>query len=237
MQPATLLGLMMIAACWLGLTYVLSIEHSKTVAGATQQADNLARLFEESIVSAFKGIDRAMLLLRQAYERDPAHFDLREWTPRTSIIGDLTLQMSIVSTDGFTMRSTQLGPDKAFEGVYVGDREHFLAQVDATTDDLFIGKPVTGRLSGKWTIQISRRLRHPDGSFAGTIVASLDPGFVERFFEAVDLGPQSSVLLRRLDGIILASHARGTLREGPASETLHISCRTKTPLNTAGAPP
>ena len=60
-QPATLLGLMMIAACWLGLTYVLSVEHSKTVAGATQQADNLARLFEESIVSTFKGIDRAML--------------------------------------------------------------------------------------------------------------------------------------------------------------------------------
>ena len=206
MQPATLLGLMMIAACWLGLTYVLSIERSKTVAGATQQADNLARLFEESIVSTFKGIDRAMLLLRQAYERDPAHFDLREWTQRTAILGDLTLQLSIVGADGFTMRSTQLGPDKAFEGVYVGDREHFLAQVDATTDDLFIGKPVTGRRSGKWTIQISRRLRHPDGSFAGTIVASLDPGFVERFFEAVDLGPQSSVLLRRLDGTILASH-------------------------------
>jgi hypothetical protein len=106
---------MMTAACWLGLTYVLSIEHSKIVSGATQQADNLAPLFEESIVSTFKGIDRSMLLLRQAYERDPAHFDLREWTQRTAIVGDLTLQLSVVGADGFTMGATQLGPDKAFK--------------------------------------------------------------------------------------------------------------------------
>ena len=205
LQPATLLGLMTIAAFWLGLATVLSIEYSKTVAGATQQADNLARLFEENIVSTFKGIDRAMLLLREAYERDPANFDLREWTQRTAIVGDLTLQLSIVGADGFTTASTQLGDNTVFERVYLGDREHFLAQVDGRSDDLFIGKPVTGRLSGMWTVQTSRRLRHPDGSFAGTIAASLDPSFVEKFFEAVDLGPQGSVLLRRLDGVVLAS--------------------------------
>ena len=36
--------------------------------------------------------------------------------------------------------------------------------------------------------------------------ASLDLGVVEGFFETVNLGPQGSVLLRRLDGVILASH-------------------------------
>src|SRR6202035_5089976 len=113
--------------------------------------------------------------------------------------------LSIVGADGFTMTSTQLGANTVFERVYLGDREHFLAQVDGGSDDLSPAKPVTGRLSGMWTVQTSRRLRHPDGSFAGTIVASLDPSFVEQFFEAVDLGPQGSVLLRRLDGVVLAS--------------------------------
>jgi hypothetical protein len=80
MQPATLLGAMMIAACWLGLAYLLSIEQSKSVAGATQQAYNLARLFEENTVRTFEGIDRELLLLREAYERDPVHFDLHEWS-------------------------------------------------------------------------------------------------------------------------------------------------------------
>jgi diguanylate cyclase (GGDEF)-like protein len=230
MQPATLLCLMMIVAFWLGLAYVLSIDRAKTVEGATHQADNLARLFEENIVSTFNGVDRAMLMLREAYERDPARFDLREWTKRTAIVGDLTLQLSVVDADGFTMDTTQLGAETAAERVYLGDREYFLAQVDGKVDELFIGRPQTGRISGMWTVQTSRRLRNPDGSFAGAIVASLDPSFVERFFEAVDLGPQGSVLLRRLDGVVLASHGlkqvvgnqvvlpelRGALTRGPS---------------------
>jgi diguanylate cyclase (GGDEF)-like protein len=205
MQPTTVLGLMMIAACWLGLTYILSIERGKSVEGAIQQGANLARLVEENIVSTLNGIDRALLLLREAYERDPDHFDLRDWTKR-AIVTDLTLRLSVVGADGFMIGTTQLGAGDVFERVYLGDREYFLAQVDAKTDDPFIGKPVTGRFSGRLTAQISRRLRHPDGSFAGTIVAALDPGFVERFFGAVDLGPQGTALLRGLDGVILASH-------------------------------
>src|ERR1700678_2729877 len=197
---------MMIAACWLGLAYVLSIEHDKTAAGASQQADNFARLIEENIVSTFKGIDRAMLMLGEAYERDPARFDLREWAERTAIVGDLTLQLSVVGADGFTLAWTQLDADVPFERVYLGDRDYFRAQVEGKADELVIARPQTGRISGRWTVQTSRRLRHPDGGFAGIVVASLDPSFVERFFETVDLGSQGSVLLRTLDGVILASH-------------------------------
>jgi diguanylate cyclase (GGDEF)-like protein len=206
MQPATVLGLMMIAACWLGVSYILSIERSKSVEAAIQRGANLARLFEEHTSSTINGIDRALMLLREAYEKDPDHFDLRDLTKRTASVGDLTFQLGVVGADGFTRGTTQRDADKAFERVYVGDREQFRAQVDAKTDDLFIGRPATGRLSGRLLIQISRRLRHPDGSFAGTIAASLDPGFVEGFSEALDAGPQGSVLLRRLDGFVLAAH-------------------------------
>jgi hypothetical protein len=93
----------------------------------------------------------------------------------------------------------------------LGDRDHFRAQVDAVTDELFIGKPVIGRITGRRTIQISRRLRHPDRSFAGTLAASLDPGFVEKFFETVDLGPQGSIVLRSRDGVILASRGGASI--------------------------
>ena len=96
MQPATALGLMMIAACWLALAYILSIERSKSVEGATHQGANLARLFEENTISTLGGVDRAMLLLREAYERDPVDFDLRDWSKRTALIGDLTIQIGVV---------------------------------------------------------------------------------------------------------------------------------------------
>ena len=205
MQPATVLGLMMIAACWLALAYILSIERSKSVEGAIQQGANLARLFEENTISTLDGVDRAMLLLREAYERDPDNFDLRDWSNRTALIGDLTIQMGVVGADGVaTGRTTlALGPD--WTPIYVGGREYFQAQRNTDTDRLFIGKPILRRGSDKMAFHLSRRLRNPDGSFAGVLVASIDPNFVERFFRAVDLGPHGSVLLRSLDGVIMAS--------------------------------
>jgi diguanylate cyclase (GGDEF)-like protein len=205
LQPATLLGLMMIAACWLGIGFVLSIEYSKATDNAAQQADNLSHLFEQNITNAFKGVDRGLMLLREAYERDPEHFDLLEWTRQTGVIGDLTLQLTIIDPDGFSSATTFSGATAPLAHVYLGDREHFMAQATSQGDDFFIGTPVIGRISGKWTIQVSRRLHRPDGSFGGTLVASLDPAFIERFFDAVDLGPQGSVLLRRVDGVVLVS--------------------------------
>jgi diguanylate cyclase (GGDEF)-like protein len=203
MQPATVLGLMMIGACWLGLAYILSIERGKSVEGAIQQGANLARLFGENTVSTFNGIDRALLLLRQAYEKDPDHFDLSDWNKRTALIGELTVDVAVIGPDGFNRTTRATAPEQA--PIYAGDREYFRAQVDAGTDQLFIGKPLIGRRSGIMSFQLSRRLRNPDGSFAGVIMASIDPSFVERFFNAVDLGPQGTVLLRSLEGVILAS--------------------------------
>jgi diguanylate cyclase (GGDEF)-like protein len=209
LQPATLLGLVVIVACWLGVVVELEIERGKTMDAAVRQSANLARLFEVNTVSTFEGVDRTLLLLREAYERDPKHFDLRDWSRRTALLGEFTLQLALIGPDGYTIDLTA-APGGPSERSYLGDRDHFRAQVDAKTDELFIGRPVIGRLTGRLTILISRRLRHPDGSFAGTLAASLDPGFVEKFFETIDLGPQGSVLLRRRDGVILAS--RGLTR-------------------------
>ena len=202
LQPATLLGLMMIAACWIGVVVELEMERGKTMDTAVQQTANLARLFEENTVRTFEGVDRGLLLLREVYERDPVHFNLSEWTKGTALVSDLTFQLSVIGADGYAVTSTL--PNTG--NIYVGDREPFLVQAHAKTDDPFISSPDTGRFSGRRSIQVSRRLRHPDGNFAGTIVASLDPGFVEKFFETIDLGPQGSVVLRSRDGVILASH-------------------------------
>jgi diguanylate cyclase (GGDEF)-like protein len=199
LQPATLFGLIMIAACWIGLAFVTSIERDKILEGAIQQSENLVRLFENNTVQTFERFDRTLLLLRKSLEDDPVHFDLREWAERTALVGGLTIQLAVIGADGFTIATTADGPP-----LYIGDREHFLAQVDVSSDKLFISKPVLGRASGKWSIQFSRRVRRPDGGFGGIIVISIDPNFVEKFYQTIDLGSQGSVILRNLDGVILA---------------------------------
>jgi signal transduction histidine kinase/DNA-binding NarL/FixJ family response regulator len=92
------------------------------------------------------------------------------------------------------------------ERVNLGDREHFRVQAAATSDELFIGKPVVGRVSGQWSIQLSRRLTRPDGTFGGVIVASLNPDFLDRYFADIDLGADAGAALRRHDLVILAAY-------------------------------
>jgi diguanylate cyclase (GGDEF)-like protein len=202
LQPATLLGLIMIAGCWIAVAYATSAERATTLEAAILRSENLVRLFEESTDQILLGLDRTLLLLRKGYEEEPDHFNLRNWAERTAVIGALTIQISIIGGDGYVKATTT---DYSGPPLYIGDREHFRAHADTGIDTLFISKPMIGRATGKWSIQLSRGIRGKDGEFGGIIIASLDPDFIQKFYESVDLGSHGTIILRRLDGVILAS--------------------------------
>jgi diguanylate cyclase (GGDEF)-like protein len=202
LQSATLAGVILIAACWFAVAFVLSIEHEKATGGALKQSDGMVRLFEQNIVDVVERIDRTLLFLRKSFEDDPAHFDLRGWAKRIALVSDETIQLAQIGADGYQVASTT---DYRGPPLYLGDREHFRKQLDPAIDKLFISEPVLGRTSGKRSIQFTRRLRGPDGSFAGIIVMSIDPNFIERFYRAVDIGANGNVVLRNHDGVILAA--------------------------------
>jgi methyl-accepting chemotaxis protein len=200
-HPALIYGAGAVVILWIGLAYQLSSEHARTLDAAVQRGSSIARLFEDATTRLIKGVDRTLLLLRVAYEQDPQHFEMRRWSEQTSLVGDLTIQASLIGADGY-MKSTTTGYIGA--PLFLGDREHFKAQVNTSADELYISKPVVGRASGKPSIQLSRRLRKPDGSFGGIIVASIDPEFVEQFHHSMKLGAQSGISLRGLDGVMRA---------------------------------
>ncbi|MEP7157091.1 MAG: PAS domain S-box protein [Betaproteobacteria bacterium] len=86
----------------------------------------------------------------------------------------------------------------------VSDREYFQHHLAFPGDELFIGKPLLGRTSHRWTIHVSRRILNADGSFAGVVVAGLDPGVFTDFYRQADLGHQGIVVLFGNDGIVRA---------------------------------
>jgi len=200
-QTTTYLGLVVIAIIWAGI-YLLSAEqYQRAYQDAERQGSNLTRVLEEYVRRVVQESDNALLALRQDYENDRQHFDIATWAAHTQSHNNLTVHFGITDADGFIRLSTR-GP--LASPVYVGDRAPFLFQRDDATDRLFISDPIVGHLSKKLTIEFTRRLVKPDGSFDGTVASALDIGEIEQFFGSLELGNAGIVGLVDADGVILA---------------------------------
>ncbi|WP_458759241.1 sensor domain-containing diguanylate cyclase [Afipia sp. TerB] len=85
----------------------------------------------------------------------------------------------------------------------LADRDYFRIHKYNDFVGLFISRPIRSRLTGTSIIVFSRRLSHPDGSFAGVVVGAMKLDYLENLFKSIALGPHASVTLARTDGIVL----------------------------------
>ena len=184
-----------------GVAQQLSSEKSAIIEEARKHTSNLARAFEEHIRRTLKEVDQALLVLKRGYESDPQNFKLWEWPGKELLLQDLTVQIAMADKNGVIVGTTD-GP--APVTVSVRNEDYFLYHIDHSSDSLFIGKPVKAGAAGHWAIPLSRRLNAPDGSFAGVMIVSLDPYYLARFYEAVDLGAGGTVMLVGRDGVVRA---------------------------------
>ena len=201
-QAPAAVGLVLIVAVWfIALTHI-DDERVAAERAAIQNSANLAGAFDEHLSRSLNEIDRSIKLIRTNYENDPAGFDFKQWLKINQLFDDQTLQVSIISRDGFIKLSSIDSPTSV--GTDLRDREHFKFQAASTTDALFISEPVIGRTTGKWSIQLTRRISAQDGAFGGMVVVSLDPAYLARFYGSVDLGSDGYVQVVGRDGIIRA---------------------------------
>ena len=213
---APLLGLFGLVLLWAAVLHTLTAERDQSLQGAVQNTTNLSRVFEEHIVRSLKSVDQSLLYIRDLYESDPAGFDLPDWISRTQAMTDLSFQISLIGKDGFVITSNLLS---GVARVDLSDREHFRIHRDRPEDRLFVSKPVLGRVSRKWSIQVTRKLIARDGSFDGVIVISLDPEYLAGFYGSIDLGERGVVTLVGIDGTI---RARSTTQQPGTSQDTAI---------------
>lgn len=84
------------------------------------------------------------------------------------------------------------------------DREYFIYHMTHEDRDPHVGEPVKSRSSGDWIIPLSRRINHPDGSFAGVVLASVEVEYFLKFYRSFDIGKHGEILLATQPGILLA---------------------------------
>ena len=91
--------------------------------------------------------------------------------------------------------------------VSIGDRNYFQTLKQRPSSILVISEVVFGRTSNIWGIQVARRINFPDGSFGGTIVASL--GLAEtftNFYSTLSLGRDGLIAINAREGGLLVSY-------------------------------
>ncbi|MGJ4942270.1 diguanylate cyclase domain-containing protein [Bradyrhizobium sp. HKCCYLS1011] len=84
------------------------------------------------------------------------------------------------------------------------DRDYFSHHRRSADRSLLIGRPVQSKAGGQWVITLSRRWNHPDGRFAGVVLATIDVAYFSEFYRQFDVGPHGTISLMSRDGAMLA---------------------------------
>ena len=89
-------------------------------------------------------------------------------------------------------------------GLNNSDRDYFQHHKASPDRGSFFGRPVKSRSGGQWIVTVSRRFNHPDGSFAGVALTTIDVAYFTSFYEQFDVGANGAISLLSTDGILLA---------------------------------
>jgi diguanylate cyclase (GGDEF)-like protein len=208
------LGLLVLALLWTVIFARLSVEKDTTYRETMASAAILSAALEQHTVKAIHQVDQITRFVKYEFEKNPNHFDLATTVQKGVVQSDTLVQVSLIDERGTLIASTaEQNPQR----IDLSDREHFKVHEHENDDSLYISKPVLGRVSGQWTLQMTRRLNHPDGSFAGVVVVSEDPNyFTSDFYNNAAIGKYGVIAVVADNGAVLARHT-GSAKDAPGA--------------------
>lgn len=198
--PIVVVVVALVGLLWGAVIYKVGVEEALVVHSINTENRNLARAFEEHTIRTIKSVDQSVLFLKFQYEKYGQKVKIAEFVGEGMIISSIFNQLGVIDEHGIYIMSNLPNHKR----VDLSDREHFKVHIEKDSNQLFISKPVLGRASGKWSIQMTRRINKPDGSFGGVVVISVDPLYFSDFYRGVDLGRDGVISLVGKDGLIRA---------------------------------
>lgn len=176
----------------------IKLNESKTA--TTNMARALAQHGEDTIGS----IDNVLVGLVETLEQNPwdgDHLDRMNIFMRQRV-ADLPLLHGLFVYDdkGRWIVNSQEILRTEFNN---SDREYFIFHRDHVDRGPYVGPPVRSRSTGDWIITVSRRLEHPDGSFAGVVLATISMQYFRSYYESFDIGKSGAIFLATQNGTLL----------------------------------
>jgi diguanylate cyclase (GGDEF)-like protein/PAS domain S-box-containing protein len=198
---AMLCLLLIVGGAWVSLQSRDRQLHESGIA-----ASNLAGAVEQQVNEAVTSADMILVGIAHRVRHDAGRPDALEdlnsmLATQAAALPQLAGLFVYDERGRWVANSLRILPDEANNA----DREYFRYHASHPEAGPHIGPPVRSRVSGEWILTISRRIEHPDGSFAGVALATIPLSYFQKFYARFDLGEHGLIALFRDDGTLLTS--------------------------------
>ncbi|MCW2235790.1 response regulator [Azospirillum canadense] len=203
LRPLLLATVGLIALFAIGFWAAVTLaDRDEAIRHAREKTESAARLMQEHVRRTVATSD---LVLQRVLDRvrqrglDGIGRDRAMWQEMRTMADDMPEIASIWihDADGAALLSTRQFPAPPQSSA---NRSYFRAHRDGA--DFNVGELIQGRLTGKATFTVSRRIGTPD-QFQGVSHVAVDMDYFRSFFESLDLGRLGAVALFREDGTLL----------------------------------
>jgi diguanylate cyclase (GGDEF)-like protein/PAS domain S-box-containing protein len=195
-------GLLLLAAVVLALAALtITQERDQYQERAAIAAQNISRILEQNIAGNTSRIDLAVQALEHEAERQLANGGLERKAVDAFIDWQFGLQpwldsLRLSDSRGEILYGIGVAPEKH---ISAADLDFFQRARDEPNAGLIISSPLLGRISGKWTVVLGRRVNRPDGGFAGLAYATITLEHFQALFASLNVGKSGAVSMRELD--------------------------------------
>lgn len=204
----------LIAGTWWFVIEQIGFERRQARDDAIRQNVNRSIAFEQYVRRTLEGADLATRYIAERFAsanqvsefvgtRDRPRL-LRGSVARTGSF----LGVSIADEHGDIVATSV---DRPLIRTNVLDHPAFRVHLARDNGHLFVSPPAYSRVLRRPVIWLSRRLNHPDGTFAGVVAINISPDQFTNFYRDASIGPMDVMSVIGLDGITRAR------RTGPLS--------------------
>ena len=175
---------------WTSTFIQIADDYRAAVEKVYARNSTLTQAFEEHVRRSLSDVDGLLQFIKSSYETNGKLNENIKLMFEIAADKPMFHTITIFDENGQTY-----AVNKPVPVINVADRAYFRYHQMHQEDSLYIGVPIEGRATQKSSIPLSRRINHADGSFAGIVLATIDPAFFADFYQRMNLEPSMTILI------------------------------------------